>query len=135
MGVEPTRDGSTAPQTVLKTAPVTGPGAAPPRRLSWHTRGKTCTAKRSRAAALGGDDAARRLPLPRKETHVPDDEKTRDAEWEAEWAGIGVAPTGPFGANRAMPSAKFIKKPGGEGDGDLKFRKDESWRSHKEEED
>ena len=29
MGVEPTQDGSTAPQTVLKTAPVTGPGAAP----------------------------------------------------------------------------------------------------------
>ena len=29
MGVEPTQDGITAPQTVLKTAPVTGPGAAP----------------------------------------------------------------------------------------------------------
>jgi hypothetical protein len=29
MGVEPTQDGSTAPQTVLKTAPVTGPEAAP----------------------------------------------------------------------------------------------------------
>ena len=29
MGVEPTQDRSTAPQTVLKTAPVTGPGAAP----------------------------------------------------------------------------------------------------------
>jgi hypothetical protein len=29
MGVEPTQDGITAPQTVLKTAPVTGPEAAP----------------------------------------------------------------------------------------------------------
>ena len=29
MGVEPTQDRITAPQTVLKTAPVTGPGAAP----------------------------------------------------------------------------------------------------------
>jgi hypothetical protein len=29
MGVEPTQDGSTAPQTVLKTAPVTRPEAAP----------------------------------------------------------------------------------------------------------
>ena len=29
MGVEPTQDGITAPQTVLKTAPVTGPVAAP----------------------------------------------------------------------------------------------------------
>ena len=29
MGVEPTQDESIAPQTVLKTAPVTGPGAAP----------------------------------------------------------------------------------------------------------
>lgn len=65
---------------------------------------------------------------------MPDDEKPRDEGKEAEWAGIGVAPTGPFGAKRAMPSAKFIKKPGGEGDADIKFRKDESWRSHKEEE-
>jgi hypothetical protein len=32
MGVEPTQDGITAPQTVLKTAPVTGPGAAPRQR-------------------------------------------------------------------------------------------------------
>ena len=31
MGVEPTQDRITAPQTVLKTAPVTGPGAAPRR--------------------------------------------------------------------------------------------------------
>lgn len=31
MGVEPTQDGITAPQTVLKTAPVTGPEAAPAR--------------------------------------------------------------------------------------------------------
>ena len=29
MGVEPTQDRSTAPQTVLKTAPATGPGVAP----------------------------------------------------------------------------------------------------------
>ena len=29
MGVEPTQDGITAPQTVLKTATVTGPHAAP----------------------------------------------------------------------------------------------------------
>jgi len=29
MGVEPTQDGITAPQTVLKTATVTGPRAAP----------------------------------------------------------------------------------------------------------
>ena len=29
MGVEPTQDGITAPQTVLKTAAVTGPRAAP----------------------------------------------------------------------------------------------------------
>jgi len=29
MGIEPTQDGSTAPQTVLKTAPVTRPEAAP----------------------------------------------------------------------------------------------------------
>ena len=29
MGVEPTQDGSTAPQTVLKTATVTGPRADP----------------------------------------------------------------------------------------------------------
>lgn len=30
MGVEPTRDRITAPQTVLKTAAVTGPRVAPP---------------------------------------------------------------------------------------------------------
>jgi len=35
MGVEPTQDGSTAPQTVLKTAPVTGPGAAPQAHASY----------------------------------------------------------------------------------------------------
>ena len=29
MGIEPTQDGITAPQTVLKTAPVTRPEAAP----------------------------------------------------------------------------------------------------------
>ena len=34
MGVEPTQDGITAPQTVLKTAAVTGPRAAPLRILS-----------------------------------------------------------------------------------------------------
>jgi hypothetical protein len=33
MGVEPTQDGITAPQTVLKTAPVTGPEAAPWRNV------------------------------------------------------------------------------------------------------
>ena len=45
MGVEPTQDGITAPQTVLKTAVVTGPRAAP--------YGPSChaAALRSRAAA------------------------------------------------------------------------------------
>ncbi len=66
---------------------------------------------------------------------MPDDEKPRDKEPEAEWAGIGIAPTGPFGANRAMPSAKFITRPRDKDDPDIRFRKDDSWRSGKEEED
>ena len=41
MGVEPTQDGSTAPQTVLKTAPVTGPGAAPRKKVGAGGRSRT----------------------------------------------------------------------------------------------
>jgi hypothetical protein len=66
---------------------------------------------------------------------MPDDEKPRDEEHEPEWAGLGVGPTGPMGVNRVTPSAKFIKKPGDEGDADLWLTRDESWRSQKEEED
>jgi hypothetical protein len=40
-----------------------------------------------------------------------------------------------MGVNRVTPSAKFIKKPGDEGDADLWLTRDESWRSQKEEED
>ncbi len=53
MGVEPTQDGSTAPQTVLKTAPVTGPEAAPlPFIIARDSRGRSHSgAERLRHAA------------------------------------------------------------------------------------
>ena len=44
MGVEPTQDGITAPQTVLKTAPVTGPGAAPQEGSIFACSGAACSA-------------------------------------------------------------------------------------------
>ena len=59
MGVEPTQDGSTAPQTVLKTAPVTGPGAAP-RANAYLRTGREEARGRGREA-----DTQRRRPRPR----------------------------------------------------------------------
>jgi len=42
---------------------------------------------------------------------------------------------GAFGTDRAMPTAKSLKKARDEGEGDLTVARDESWRSHSEEED
>ena len=52
MGVEPTQDESIAPQTVLKTAAVTGPRAAPPPILS--RRGSAVTPESGRLDAAAG---------------------------------------------------------------------------------
>lgn len=49
MGVEPTQDESIAPQTVLKTAPVTGPEAAP---LSPSSHGRGAGSRRTRRPGL-----------------------------------------------------------------------------------
>lgn len=65
---------------------------------------------------------------------MSDDEKPRDKDREDGRADYGFAPTGPFGAGRAVPLAKFVKK-SEEEDADLKVTRDDSWRSHKEEED
>jgi len=51
MGVEPTQDEIIAPQTVLKTAAVTGPRAAPPPILSRRRSAVTPESGRLDAAA------------------------------------------------------------------------------------
>ena len=64
MGVEPTQDESIAPQTVLKTAAVTGPRAAPlrilPRGRGPGSRGRVKTRGERRRLGLlsAGPDAA-----------------------------------------------------------------------------
>jgi len=62
MGVEPTHDRITAAQTVLKTAPVTGPEAAPPcggpytesTRLGTARTGHATTRRRGLQSAAAG---------------------------------------------------------------------------------
>ena len=59
MGVEPTQDGITAPQTVLKTAPATGPDVAPPPIIPWRTDCVILLSRRGRPRGLWALDWAR----------------------------------------------------------------------------
>jgi hypothetical protein len=63
MGVEPTQDGITAPQTVLKTAPATGPGVAPSNHVRQSTKDMPSWLTRPDAPATGIDSigSTRRL--------------------------------------------------------------------------
>ena len=66
MGVEPTQDESIAPQTVLKTAAVTGPRAAPLRilpreRASGHAAGAGARGHRRRSTPHSSSTAPWRL--------------------------------------------------------------------------
>jgi PAS domain S-box-containing protein len=80
MGVEPTQDGITAPQTVLKTAAVTGPRAAPYAHLATRT-GRTAPASRLQAGTVADDTP---VGMPRTETMTdPPTHRTTQAPEDA----------------------------------------------------
>ena len=76
MGVEPTQDGITAPQTVLKTAPATGPGVAPSGHVNQSTKDMLSWMTRPNAPLLRSLDVSCTCPC--KATEGPLVERVSD---------------------------------------------------------
>ena len=92
MGVEPTQDESIAPQTVLKTAAVTGPRAAPPPILSRRRSAVTPAGFKTRTLAVdSGQGMPPREPKSEPLTDTVALTGAESAVHEAAPAGTGAA--------------------------------------------